>query len=197
MAICGEPQVLRGSTEGRSAHPGRPTVLMTLRSWRPGRAGRRRLWRIRRAAHGDGRADAPGGQAGTSSLSRTTWDSDPDRAEQTWPGAQPPRPGASEWKSSPTGGVQPPGRRSYRILTLSDGSQISSHAVVLPSGWNYRKLNVPGVEELTGRGVFTARPHRRPASAMARCVLRRGRELSRPGCHDLANSPQGIPAGAR
>lgn len=42
----------------------------------------------------------------------------------------------------------------YRILTLSDGSEISSHAVVLATGMSVRRLDVPGVEEVTGAGVF-------------------------------------------
>ncbi len=42
----------------------------------------------------------------------------------------------------------------YRILTLADGSEIVSHAVVLAVGLTYRKLDAPGVEKLTGAGVY-------------------------------------------
>lgn len=42
----------------------------------------------------------------------------------------------------------------YRILTLADGSEIASHAVVLAVGLTYRKLDAPGVEKLTGAGVY-------------------------------------------
>jgi thioredoxin reductase (NADPH) len=42
----------------------------------------------------------------------------------------------------------------YRILTLADGSEISSHAVVVAAGLTYRKLNVPGIDKLTGAGVY-------------------------------------------
>ncbi len=42
----------------------------------------------------------------------------------------------------------------YHILTLSNGSEVSSHALVISSGVQYRKLGSPGVDELTGRGVY-------------------------------------------
>jgi thioredoxin reductase (NADPH) len=42
----------------------------------------------------------------------------------------------------------------YRILTLSDGSEISCHALVVAVGLSYRKLDVPGVEALTGAGIY-------------------------------------------
>jgi thioredoxin reductase (NADPH) len=41
-----------------------------------------------------------------------------------------------------------------RTLRLSDGSAISAHAVILATGVSYRQLDVPGVAELTGRGVY-------------------------------------------
>lgn len=42
----------------------------------------------------------------------------------------------------------------YRIVTLADGSEISCHAMLLATGVSYRRLNVPGMEELTGAGVY-------------------------------------------
>jgi thioredoxin reductase (NADPH) len=39
-------------------------------------------------------------------------------------------------------------------VTLSDGTQISAHALVIATGVAYRRLDVPGVEQLTGRGVY-------------------------------------------
>ena len=42
----------------------------------------------------------------------------------------------------------------YRIITLSDGSEIACHAVVIAVGLTYRKLEVPGVDQLTGAGVY-------------------------------------------
>ncbi len=42
----------------------------------------------------------------------------------------------------------------YRIIHLGDDKEISCHALVLASGVSYRRLNVPGVERLTGAGVY-------------------------------------------
>ncbi len=42
----------------------------------------------------------------------------------------------------------------YRIVTLADGSQIACHALFIATGVSYRKLDVPGVERLTGAGVY-------------------------------------------
>lgn len=42
----------------------------------------------------------------------------------------------------------------YRILSLKDGSEISCHAVILALGVWWRRLNVPGIDRLTGAGVY-------------------------------------------
>jgi len=42
----------------------------------------------------------------------------------------------------------------YRIVTLTDGTELSCHALVISTGVSYRKLDVPGVEALTGAGVY-------------------------------------------
>ena len=42
----------------------------------------------------------------------------------------------------------------YRIVTLTDGTEISGYVLMIATGVSYRKLNIPGVEELTGRGVY-------------------------------------------
>ncbi|PSR18812.1 fused response regulator/thioredoxin-disulfide reductase [filamentous cyanobacterium CCP3] len=42
----------------------------------------------------------------------------------------------------------------YRLLTLSDGSEISAHAVILALGVSWRRLNTPGLEQFTGAGVY-------------------------------------------
>ncbi|AGY59193.1 FAD-dependent oxidoreductase [Gloeobacter kilaueensis] len=42
----------------------------------------------------------------------------------------------------------------YRIVKLKDGSEISCHALLIATGVSYRKLDVPGIAELTGRGVY-------------------------------------------
>jgi thioredoxin reductase (NADPH) len=45
-------------------------------------------------------------------------------------------------------------RGSARVITFSDGTEIAAHSVVLASGVAYRALDAPGLEDLTGRGVY-------------------------------------------
>jgi thioredoxin reductase (NADPH) len=42
----------------------------------------------------------------------------------------------------------------YRYICMADGREVSSHVVLLAPGLNYRKLEVPGAERLTGCGVY-------------------------------------------
>jgi thioredoxin reductase (NADPH) len=42
----------------------------------------------------------------------------------------------------------------YRLIRLADGSEISCHAVVIATGVQWRKLDVPDIERLTGAGVY-------------------------------------------
>ncbi len=46
------------------------------------------------------------------------------------------------------------GSRGHTSIWLVDGSEIASHAVLVASGVSYRKLGAPGVEGLTGVGVY-------------------------------------------
>ncbi|MEZ0069815.1 thioredoxin reductase (NADPH) [Streptacidiphilus sp. MAP12-20] len=41
-----------------------------------------------------------------------------------------------------------------RTVRFSDGSTVSAHCVILATGVSYRKLDVPGAAELTGRGLY-------------------------------------------
>ncbi len=43
---------------------------------------------------------------------------------------------------------------SARRVRFADGSAIDAHTVILATGVSYRQLTAPGVEELTGRGVY-------------------------------------------
>ena len=43
---------------------------------------------------------------------------------------------------------------SYKTITLSDGSDLKSKAVVIATGVDYRKLTNKGMESLTGAGVY-------------------------------------------
>jgi thioredoxin reductase (NADPH) len=42
----------------------------------------------------------------------------------------------------------------YRFVQLSDGREISSHCVLLAPGVQYRKLEIPGADRLTGAGIY-------------------------------------------
>jgi thioredoxin reductase (NADPH) len=45
-------------------------------------------------------------------------------------------------------------RDEDRLLTLADGNQAISRTVVIATGVTYRRLDVPGIDELLGAGVF-------------------------------------------
>ncbi len=42
----------------------------------------------------------------------------------------------------------------YRFVQLADGREVASHVVLLALGVQYRKLEIPGAERLTGRGIY-------------------------------------------
>jgi thioredoxin reductase (NADPH) len=42
----------------------------------------------------------------------------------------------------------------YRIVTLADGCELSCHAMVIATGVQWRKLDVPGIDRLQGAGVY-------------------------------------------
>jgi thioredoxin reductase (NADPH) len=41
-----------------------------------------------------------------------------------------------------------------RLLTLADGAELASHALLVATGVSYRRLDAPGIERLTGAGVY-------------------------------------------
>ena len=45
-------------------------------------------------------------------------------------------------------------RGSSRVVRFADGGEVAAHTVVLATGVSYHTLQAPGVEELTGRGIF-------------------------------------------
>ena len=98
--------------------------------------------------------EAPGGQAGTSSrienyLGFPNGLSGADLARRAV--AQAKRFGV-EIIAQEVSGLRV--KDQYRIVTLADGSQISAHAVIVATGVSYRKLDVPGLDRLTGAGVY-------------------------------------------
>src|SRR5580658_5574687 len=42
----------------------------------------------------------------------------------------------------------------YRFVVLADGREVSSHVLLLSTGVQYRRLDIPGAEQLTGRGIY-------------------------------------------
>ena len=45
-------------------------------------------------------------------------------------------------------------RGSSRVVHFGDGSELAAHTVVLATGVTYHTLDVPGIDQLTGRGVY-------------------------------------------
>jgi thioredoxin reductase (NADPH) len=42
----------------------------------------------------------------------------------------------------------------YRLIQLADGEELSCHALLVATGVQWRKLDAPGVERLTGAGIY-------------------------------------------
>lgn len=99
--------------------------------------------------------EAPGGQAGMSSrienyLGFPTGLSGGDLARRAVVQAQ--RFGVEILSPQSVAGVRIEG--PYRIIKLSDGSEISCHALMIASGVQWRRLEAPGVDKLQGAGVY-------------------------------------------
>src|SRR5829696_2915260 len=99
--------------------------------------------------------EAPGGQAGTSSrienyLGFPSGLSGGDLSRRAV--AQASRFGAEILTPLEATGIRP--QDPYRFVTLSNGSEISCHALLIATGVSYRKLDAPGIERLTGAGVY-------------------------------------------
>jgi thioredoxin reductase (NADPH) len=43
---------------------------------------------------------------------------------------------------------------AYRIITLSDGAEVSCHALLIATGASFHTLKMPGAAELTGAGIY-------------------------------------------
>jgi thioredoxin reductase (NADPH) len=42
----------------------------------------------------------------------------------------------------------------YRFVVLADGREVSSHVLLLAMGVSYKRLEIPGAADLTGRGIY-------------------------------------------
>ena len=99
--------------------------------------------------------DAPGGQAGLSSrienyLGFPSGLSGADLTRRAV--AQAKRFGADILAPQRAVALQADG--SYRVTSLQDGGRLSSHTVLIATGVQWRKLNVPGADRLTGAGIY-------------------------------------------
>ena len=115
--------------------------------------------------------NAPGGQAGTSSfienyLGFPEGVSGAELARRA--AAQARRFGAEILTAQDVTAV----RRNdpYRIVELAGGSELSCYAVVIATGMDVRRLDVPGLEELVGAGVYYG-------SALSEASLYRGQDV--------------------
>jgi thioredoxin reductase (NADPH) len=99
--------------------------------------------------------EAIGGQAGTSSLIRNylgfpTGVSGGDLAVRAYTQAR--NFGAEYVYGNPAIGLRPEG--SQLVVTVADGSEVRSGAVIVATGMAYRRLGIPALDALTGAGVF-------------------------------------------
>ena len=115
---------------------------------------------------------APGGQAGTSSMIENYLGfpggvTGADLAQRA--AAQARRFGAEMLVGRSVTGL----RREdpYRIVSLGDGKEVSSHALVLATGMAVRELDIPGVAPLIGAGVYYG-------AAMSEAALYRGQDVA-------------------
>ncbi|GAB3574153.1 NAD(P)/FAD-dependent oxidoreductase [Hymenobacter daeguensis] len=97
----------------------------------------------------------PGGQAGTSSrienyLGFPTGLSGADLAFRAW--TQAVRLGAEF--IAPQEVTELCIQDGYKVLTLTNGSEVRTKAVILTTGVSYRTLDVPGMDRLSGAGVY-------------------------------------------
>jgi thioredoxin reductase (NADPH) len=99
--------------------------------------------------------EAIGGQAGTSSLIRNylgfpSGVSGGDLAVRAYTQAL--SFGAEYVYGNPASALRPDG--AELVVTLADGSEVRSRAVIVATGVAYRRLGIPALDALTGAGVF-------------------------------------------
>ena len=55
---------------------------------------------------------------------------------------------------SPARAVKLTADGEYRVVTLENGRELTAHSVVIASGVQWRRLDVPGMDRLTGAGIY-------------------------------------------
>jgi thioredoxin reductase (NADPH) len=98
--------------------------------------------------------EAPGGQAGSSSMIENYlgFPSGVTGGELARRAHDQARKFGAEFLTQRAKGLRIDGQ--YRYVQLSDGREVSSHVVLLAPGVQYRKLTIPGAENLTGCGIY-------------------------------------------
>ncbi len=114
--------------------------------------------------------EAPGGQAGSSSrienyLGFPAGITGADLGRRAY--SQAARLGA-EFLTQRVTGLRIDGQ--FRYVRLADGREVSSHVVLLATGVRYRKLDIPGAEQLTGCGIYYG-------AALAEALACKGEEV--------------------
>ena len=146
---------------GLTATPrGRPRLRSRRGGRRPRRTrglGLRGLRRPRRAHRR--RASRPAGRPARAPGSRTTSASRPGSRARSSPGTPCCRPSGSAPGSPCRATVQSLGiDGGDRIVTLADGTRLRTRCVLIASGVEYRRLDVPAVRGLRGRRASTTPP---------------------------------------
>ena len=98
--------------------------------------------------------EAPGGQAGSSSrienyLGFPSGLSGADLARRAYVQASRFR---AEFLTQCVTGIR--AENQYRLVRLGDGREVSCHVCLIAIGVNYRRLDAPGIDRLTGLGVY-------------------------------------------
>jgi thioredoxin reductase (NADPH) len=99
-------------------------------------------------------SEAPGGQAGTTSMIKNYlgFPQGITGAEMGRRALLQAKSFEAEFVTQRASGMRIDGQ--YRYICLADGREVSSHVLLLAPGVQYRKLHVPGGEQLTGRGIY-------------------------------------------
>ena len=71
-------------------------------------------------------------------------------------------------------------RGPARVVRLAGGGEVAAHAILIATGVEYRRLEVPGVDRLTGRGIYYGGSRAEALSCRGEPVfIVGGRELGR------------------
>ena len=99
-------------------------------------------------------SEAPGGQAGTTSMIKNYlgFPQGITGAEMGRRALLQARSFEAEFVTQRATGMRIDGQ--YRFLCMADGREVSSHVLLLAPGVQYRRLDVPGGQQLTGRGIY-------------------------------------------